>query len=224
MDVALLNKKQYRTEEIAKWIRDEIESGALSPGARLEERPLSERFGVPKTPIREALIQLSTIGLVELRQRRGAIVTVLSVDQVISMFEVMTELETMAAKLAASRMSAPDRAELEKIHRRSETCISTEDFEKYDAINKEFHELIYRGSCNDYLETSVKDVRSRLRVYRKYPFTKAGRIRQSFADHEQIVEAISKGDAEVAGAAMRDHISIGGRVFADLVVQMGRHS
>jgi DNA-binding GntR family transcriptional regulator len=224
MDYALPNKKQYRTEEIAKWIRDEIESGAFLPGSRLEERPLSERFGVSKTPVREALIQLSSIGMVELRQRRGAIVTILSVEQVISMFEVMTELESMAVKLTASRMSAVDREELAKIHRGSEECIPNEDFGKYDAINKQFHELIYRGSCNDYLEASVKDVRSRLRIYRRYPFQKPGRMRQSFSDHGQIVEAISKGDGEAAGKAMRDHISIGGRVFADLVAEMGRHS
>lgn len=225
MDVALLNKtKQYRTDEIAKWIRDEIEAGTFPPGARLEEKPLSERFGVSKTPIREALIQLSSVGLVELRQRRGAIVTVLSVDQVISMFEVMTELESMSAKLAATRMSQSDREELVKIHRRSEAFVAKEDFGKYDAINKEFHELIYRGSCNDYLEANVKDVRSRLRVYRRYPFTKAGRIRQSFSDHGQIVDAILKGDGETAGAAMRDHISIGGRVFADLVAEMRRQA
>lgn len=224
MDCALLNRKTYRTEEIAKWIRDEIEAGSFPPGTRLEERPLSERFGVSKTPVREALIQLATIGMVELRQRRGAMVTVLSVDQVISMFEVMTELETMAAKLAANRMSASDRSELSSIHSHSEACIPAEDFEAYDAINKEFHELIYRGSCNDYLETSVKDVRSRLRVYRRYPFTKAGRIRQSFSDHAQIVQAISRGDGDAAAAAMRDHISIGGRVFADLVADMRRRA
>jgi DNA-binding GntR family transcriptional regulator len=124
----------------------------------------------------------------------------------------------------ALHMSAADRDELQEIHRRSEACIPSEDFEEYDAINKEFHELLYRGSCNDYLETSVKDVRSRLRVYRRYPFQKPGRIRQSFADHGQIVKAISKGDSEAAGKAMRDHISIGGRVFADLVVEMARRT
>jgi DNA-binding GntR family transcriptional regulator len=222
MECGLLNKKQYRTEEIARWIRSEIESGAFLPGSRLEERPLSERFGVSKTPVREALIQLSSVGLVELRQRRGAIVTVLSVEQVISMFEVMTELESMAAKLAASRMSSRDREELAKVHRRSEQCIRNEDFEKYDAINKEFHELIYSGSCNDYLEANIKDVRGRLRIYRRYPFQKPGRILQSFTDHGQIVAAISKGDGETAGRIMRDHISIGGRVFADLVAEMRR--
>ena len=74
------------------------------------------------------------------------------------------------------------------------------------------------------METSFKDVRSRLRVYRRYPFQKPGRIRQSFADHDQIVEAVSKGASEAAGKAMRDHVSIGGRVFADLVVEMARRS
>lgn len=214
--------KRYRTEEIAEWIRNKIESGTFPPNSRLEERPLSEQFGVSKTPVREALIQLSSIGLVELRQRRGAIVKVLSIEQVISMFEVMTELESMAAKLAASRMSADMRKELAKIHRRSEAYVPTEDFENYDATNTEFHELIYRGSCNDYLERSVKDIRGRLRVYRRYPFQKPGRIRQSFSDHARILDAILKGNGEAAGDAMQDHISIGGRVFADLVAEMGR--
>ncbi|MER8824736.1 FCD domain-containing protein [Mesorhizobium sp. M0991] len=140
----------------------------------------------------------------------------------ISIFEVMTELESMAARLAASRMSADMREELAKIHRRSEAYVPTEDFEKYDVANKAFHELIYRGSWNDYLERSVKDVRGRLRVYRRYPFQKPGRIRQSFSDHAQILDAILKGDDKAAGDAMRDHISIGGRVFADLVAEMGR--
>ncbi|MDK1378287.1 MULTISPECIES: GntR family transcriptional regulator [unclassified Sinorhizobium] len=217
-------KRPYRTEQIANWIRDEIMSGALLPGSRLEERPISERFGVSKTPVREALIQLSTTGLVELRQRRGAIVTVLSVEQVVSMFEVMTELESMAANFAALRMSPADREELAKIHRRGEECIPHEDFEKYDVINKEFHEQIYRGSCNEYLEANIKDVRRRLGVYRRYPFQKPGRILQSFSDHGQVIAAISKGDGEAAGKIMRDHISSGGRVFADLVVEMRRQS
>lgn len=224
MECADPAKKPYRTEEIARWIRDEIEAGSFMPGTRLEERPLSERFGVSKTPVREALIQLSSLGIVELRQRRGAIVTVLSVDQVVSMFEVMTELESMAAKLAASRMSASERDKLQDAHRRSKACVAAEDAEAYDSINKQFHELIYRGSCNDYLEANVKDVRSRLRVYRRYPFTKPGRIRQSFADHGRIVDAITNGDASTAADAMRDHISIGGRVFADLVIDMTRNA
>jgi len=218
MDAAA-TRKIYRTGEIAKLIRSEIESGVLLPGARLEERPLSERFGVSKTPVREALIQLSSAGLVELRQRRGATVTVLSVEQVVSMFEVMTELESMAAKLAASRMSRHDRETILHLHHRSEHC-GSEDVTSYDAMNREFHEIIYRGACNDYLEANIKDVRGRLRAYRKYPFQSSGRIAQSVSDHAQIVAALSKGDAETAGRVMRDHIMVGGRVFADLVAQM----
>ncbi|MGM5022167.1 GntR family transcriptional regulator [Tardiphaga sp. 367_B4_N1_1] len=225
MNLTLIDsKKAYRTDEIARWIRTEIESGAIRPGTRLEEKPLSERFGVSKTPIREALIQLSSLGLVELKQRRGATVTVLSIDQVISMFEVMTELESMAAKLAASRMSKGDREKLAALHASAEGAVSANDFEQYDALNKQFHELIYRGSGNDYLEANIKDVRARLRVYRRYPFQKPGRLLQSFTDHGQIVAAIAKGDPEAASVIMRDHIEIGGRVFADLVVEMGRQA
>ncbi|OYX74362.1 MAG: hypothetical protein B7Y95_07365 [Rhizobiales bacterium 32-66-11] len=215
-------QKINRTGEIAKWIRGEIESGALPPGARLEERPLSERFGVSKTPVREALIQLASLGLVDLRQRRSATVTVLSVEQVVSMFEVMTEMEGMAAKLAASRMPPEDRRALAEIHAESAEFVANGDSSAYDLANTRLHERIYRGTCNEYLEFNIKDMRARLRVYRRYPFQKPGRIEQSHADHAQIVDAILRGDGATANRVMHEHITTGGRVFADLVAQMPR--
>lgn len=211
-------QKLNRTGEIANWIRSEIDSGALAPGMRLEERHLSELFQVSKTPVREALIQLASRGLVDLRQRRGATVAIMSAEQVVAMFEVMTELECMAARLAAIRMPPEQRQQLLDIHARSQAYL--DDRPGYDAINTELHELIYRGACNAYLEGSIKDARARLRVYRRYPFQKPGRIQQSHRDHETIVAAIVSGEAEAASSAMHGHLTTGGRVFADLVAQM----
>jgi DNA-binding GntR family transcriptional regulator len=213
-------RKPNRTNEIAGWIRGEIESGTFLPGARLEERSLCEHFGVSKTPVREALIQLSSVGLVELRQRRGATVSMMSVEQVISMFEVVIEMEGMAARLAADRMSTQSRELLSSIHADSEQFVTNADPDKYDAINKRFHELIYRGTGNEYLEANIKDMRSRLRLYRRYPFQRPDRIRQSFEDHGQIVDAIMKGDGDAASRIMEEHMTTGGRVFADLVAAM----
>ncbi|MDP3673850.1 MAG: GntR family transcriptional regulator, partial [Novosphingobium sp.] len=152
-------KSPYRTTEIARWIRDEIERGGFRPGDRLEERPLSERFKVSKTPVREALIHLSSLGLVELRQRRGATVTLLSPDQIVSMFELMTELESVASKLAAGRISPDDLEEMARIHDSSEVHFNNGDVNAYYALNREFHERLYRGAGNPYLEASIKDIR-----------------------------------------------------------------
>lgn len=213
-------RKLNRTSEIANWIRSEIDSGALPPGTKLEERHLSEKFQVSKTPVREALIQLASLGLVDMRQRRGAMVSVMRADEIVAMFEVMTELEGMAARLASSRMPPEMRAALLSVHARSEAFV--EDARGYDLLNTEFHELIYRGASNAYLESSIKDARARLHVYRRYPFQKPGRMRQSFLDHAAIVAAIMKGDGDGASLAMHEHLTTGGKVFADLVAQMPR--
>lgn len=210
--------RSNRTSEIAKWIRAEIDSGLLRPGSRLEERELAERFQVSKTPVREALIQLATQGFVDLRQRKGATITVLSTEQVIAMFEVMTELECFAASLCANRMSLDLREKLLDVQRRSEQFL--DDPAGYDELNIELHEILYRGACNEYLESNIKDIRTRLRIYRRFPFQRPGRIRQSFSDHEAIIAAIVRGDGETAKKAMRDHLTTGGRVFADLVAEL----
>lgn len=215
-------RKGSRTEDIAGWIRNEIETGALPPGARIEERQLAEHFGVSKTPVREALIQLASIGLIDLRQRRGATVTVLSVAQVVSMFEVMTQMEAMAAKLAASRMPAAFHEELLAVHREAEPVVAAQDTPGYDRLNTRLHEIIYRGARNEYLEAGVRDMRARLRVYRRYPFQRPGRMAQSHADHATIIAAILAGDAAAAFAAMERHVTTGGQVFADLVAEMPR--
>ncbi|GGI34137.1 MULTISPECIES: GntR family transcriptional regulator [Bradyrhizobium] len=212
--------KFNRTSEIANWIKTEIDSGALQPGSKLDEKQLSDRFNVSKTPVREALIQLASRGLVDLKQRRGATVSVLSAEQIVAMFEVMTELEGMSARLAAARMPTDLQARLRDIHSRSESALHNAQL--YDAINKELHETIYEGAQNSYLEQSIKETRARLRLYRRYPFQKPGRIQQSYQDHCSIVAAITRGDAMAAAQAMHDHLTTGGRVFADLVAEAAR--
>ncbi|MCK1562414.1 GntR family transcriptional regulator [Bradyrhizobium sp. 173] len=209
--------KFNRTNEIVNWIKAEIESGALPPGSKLEERQLSEKFNVSKTPVREALIQLASRGFVDLKQRKGATVSVLSAEEIVAMFEVMTELEGMAARLAATRMPTELQVRLLNIYARSEKALH--DAQLYDSINKEFHEIIYEGAQNPYLAQSIKETRARLRLYRRYPFQKSGRIQQSYQDHSEIVSAITRGDCAAAEQAMHDHLTTGGRVFADLVAQ-----
>jgi len=211
-----------RTEDIALFIRAEIESGALPPGTRIAEQSLCARFGVSKTPVREALIRLASLGLVDLRQRRGATVAVLGIAEVVAMFEVLAQMERIAARLAAARMPVALQEELAEVHALMAPLVAAQDTAGYDRLNTRLHELIYRGARNDYLEAALKDMRGRLRIYRRYPFQKPGRMAQSHADHATICAAIRAGDAETAGTAMEIHMTTGGQVFADLVAEVPR--
>ena len=104
----------------AEALRDELEqdivTGTLRPGERLDEQSLAARFGVSRTPIREALMQLATAGLVTLQQRRGAFVAWLSLKEIIERFEVMAALEGACGALAARRITDEERQELLEAH------------------------------------------------------------------------------------------------------------
>ena len=112
--------KNHDTKNRATSLCEEIEEliamGQLAPGYHLDETELANRFGVSRTPIREALIQLASMGIVELRPRRGAHVATISAQQLVEMFEVMAEFESMCGRLAARRMSAEEHAALLAAH------------------------------------------------------------------------------------------------------------
>src|SRR5919112_6904540 len=116
-------------------LRDEIENGILKgefePGERLDEVQLATHFGVSRTPIREALMQLSAIGLVEIRPRRGAVVVDPGPERVFEMFEVMAELEGMAGALAARRHTNQDRSALVAAHKKCESAATSQDPDSY---------------------------------------------------------------------------------------------
>ena len=92
-----------RSDALRDHLEEDILTGALRPGDRLDEMSLAERFGVSRTPIREALFHLAAAGLIDNRPKRGAIVAEIGPRQLVEMFEVMAELEGMCARLAARR-------------------------------------------------------------------------------------------------------------------------
>ena len=108
-------------------LEEEIVTGKLPPGTRLDEVSLANRFGVSRTPIREALFELSSTGLIETRPRRGAVVANVGPGRLVEMFEVMAELESMCGRLATRRMSDAERNALEEAHLACERAAETGD-------------------------------------------------------------------------------------------------
>jgi DNA-binding GntR family transcriptional regulator len=146
------------------------------------------------------------MGLVERRPHRGVVVAGLSMERLMQMFELMTELEGVCARLAALRMTDAERARLAADHLAARTLASAEDAERYADFNKQFHLAIYDGAHNPAIVETTRDVRNRLAPFRRAQFHAHGRPSASWDEHDAVVRAILARDAEAAGAAMRRHI------------------
>jgi DNA-binding GntR family transcriptional regulator len=197
-----------RTEALRAQIADEIVSGALEPGAPLDEQALAVRFGVSRTPVREAIRQLSASGLVSVRPHRGAVVALPTPRQLDDMFEAMAELEGLCAGLAARNMTTPERRELERLHEELRLLVHQGDPARYHEANEAFHAAIYAGSHNGYLAELTLMTRSRVAPFRRAQFRATGRLGGSYQEHDAVVQAILRGDQPGAIEAMRAHIGI----------------
>ncbi len=204
-------------DDLRQILEAEIVSGQLVPGSRLEEAGLAQRFAVSRTPVREALVQLASIGLVEIRPHQGAVVAAMTVQRMMEMFEVMAHLEALCAKLAARRATPAERERLRNVHALCKQLAEEGDPDRYYDQNKLFHELIYAGSHNRFLEENTQAIRNRVSPYRRMQLRQPGRLATSWEEHDAVVAAIMDGDGERAGAAMESHVTVQGDVFTDLI-------
>lgn len=208
------------SDRLCEQIEERIATGKLLPGKHLDETELATEFGVSRTPIREALIQLASHGSVQIRPRRGAVVSTISPHEMVEMFEVMAELEAMCGRLAARRMSVPEQEQLLEAHRACRSACEARDPDDYYYRNEVFHNLIYAGSHNGFLAEQARSLSRRLRPYRRLQLRVRDRLRHSFSEHDAVVNAIIDGDSVLAADLLRGHVAVQGQRFTDLVASM----
>jgi DNA-binding GntR family transcriptional regulator len=208
------------SERLRESIEEEIATGKLLPGSRLDEVELARRYGVSRTPIRESLNLLLGEGLVENRARRGAVVAQITPHRLMEMFEVMAELEAMCARLAARRMIDDELAAFEAIHEECRAAAGSRDTDAYFYANERFHFALYAGSHNSFLFEQAASLQRKLRPYRRLQLRVRNRLQRSFDEHQAIVDALRAGDTELAVSSVRSHVVIQGERFADLVASL----
>lgn len=206
-----------RAERLVATIAGAILSGELPPGARLDEQGLAARYAVSRTPVREALRELGSSGLVEMRPRRGAIVAQASAAELEAMFVAMGEIEATCARLSALGMTPVERRRLLHLHERMATLAEARDAVAYAAENVRFHSAIYAGAHNAILADMAIGLRRRLQPYRQAQFQAPNRVPRSHAEHAAVVDAISRGDAAGAHTAMLQHVSLVEDAFDQLI-------
>ena len=195
-------------ERLVGVIESEILEGRLKPGDRLDELALTRRFEVSRTPIREALRLLSSSRLVELRPRLGATVAQPTAGEVVELFELVAELEGIAARLAAERMDDADLAAIEGAHQACQQAAGGDDAAAYYRINGEFHRTIHKAAKNRVLVEEIGRLDKRLSPYRRFITFRPGRTQAALREHGEILQAIQTRSADRAARAMRDHVRI----------------
>jgi len=194
----------------------EIADGTLDPGSRLDEQEIAHRFGVSRTPVREAFRLLAADRLVELRGRQGAMVRSIGVHTLIEMFQVMGELEGLCARLAARRVTPRQVERMQAVHARLEAAAGVGPDVFYD-VNQEFHEAVYEASCNVFLAQETRSLRNRVAAYRRRVTRMPNRIGDTLREHAEVMEAIVARDPERAHGAMRAHLTLLGDNLLDFI-------
>ncbi len=167
-----------------------------------------------RTPVREALIQLASGGLIDIRPRRGAIVPKVSAERLLEMFEVMAELEAMCGRLAARHIRPAELAQLKDAHLACAVPRDEKDPDSYYRLNEVFHHMIYAASHNSFLAEQATALHRRLQLRVR------NRMNSSFAEHAEIVDAIVAGNSDKVAEKLRNHVLVQGERFTDLVATL----
>ena len=187
-------------------IRKLVIEGDLEPGAKVPERILCERFGVSRTPLREALKTLASEGLLELLPRRGARVARLSEDGVDQMFPIMGALEALSGELACANLTTEQFAEIQALHYQMVLHYTRRELAPYFQVNQEIHEKILEAAANPLLLQMYQTLAGRIRRARYIANMSDERWSQAIAEHEKMLTALSERDGHALADVLRCHL------------------
>ena len=193
-------------DEIAVRLRDMVMEGELRPGIKVPERELCERFGVSRTPMREALKVLAAEGLLQLLPNRGAVVAKITREEIAELFPIMGALEGLAAELAAKRMTAPQLAKIEALHASMLERYRLSDWLAYTKLNRQIHEAFFAAAQNSELATMFQTLLVRTHAVRFVTRKTPERWREAIEEHEAIMVALRARDGAQLNALMRLHL------------------
>lgn len=188
-------------------LMNDIAAGALAPGERLDEVKLTERFGVSRTPIREALSRLVAQGILIPGEKRGVRVAQYTRTELAQIFEAMQEIEDACARIAAQRLTLLARLEIEQAQAACVAAAETGERIAYQRANEDLHEAIYRATGNPYMAEIASEFRRRTGPFRAKKFATKADLVASAKSHEKLIASIFSEDSDTASDSMRAHMA-----------------
>jgi len=193
-------------EQVAHRLRQMLVENRIAPGAKLNERELSEVLQVSRTPLREAIKMLAAEGLVELLPNRGAIAVELSETDVLNTFEVMAGLEAQSGELAAARISDAELVEIKAMHYEMLAAFTRRDLPAYYQLNAAIHRAINCAAKNPVLTATYNQVNARLQALRFRSNQDGEKWRAAVQEHAQMIEALDRRDPTAMRAVLLAHL------------------
>lgn len=194
------------TEKAYQVLVDKIVALELAPGSLLTERQLIRELEIGRTPIREAVQRLIAEGLVTHLHRRGVLVTEIRAADVQQIYEFRAEIEGYAARLAASRITAAEVEELQRIHGLMDRAREDADTETFITQDRHFHRLLARAAKNAYVEAVLSKVYNLHLRLRYYLFRRQGGLGQTVHEHQELIAALVARDANRSEQTMRAYV------------------
>ena len=193
-------------DEVVSELRAMIVEGEFAPGARLPEKILCERFGISRTPLREAMRILVSEGLVMLTPNRGATVSEITARDVDEMFPVMGTLEALAGEMACKRISEDQLAEIRAFHFQMVLHYRRRELADYFRLNQAIHEKILQAADNPTLTAMHASLEGRIRRARYIANMSEKRWERAVAEHEEILAALEKRDGQRLAEILKQHL------------------
>ncbi len=202
-DAGFFSVKSLR-EQVYEYLRKKLDGGELSPGSFINLNEMSERLGISKTPLREALIQLEIEGFVTFFPRKGIQVNVLKEKDIRHFYEIIGALEAAVILSNFERFGDTEIAKLEEENRLMKEALERDDFDTFYAHNIAFHNVYLDFSDNETLVKTVMNLKHRLYDFpRRKGFVKEWEV-ISTGEHDQFIEYVKKGDRRMAAEYIRD--------------------
>lgn len=190
------------TQQAYRSIRDEITSGRIDGQQHFTEAYFAERYGISKSPIREALNRLESEGLITIIPRRGAFVRKFSIHDVEEIYELREVLEALAVRNAV--LDPKTLTRLREIAHAAQSYFEKNDKSNYIRKDAAFHTMLARASTNARLRRMVEGMQNQILILRRQTFELTGQ--SSIKQHLRIVDALEQGDRETAAELMVEHI------------------
>jgi DNA-binding GntR family transcriptional regulator len=194
-------------DEIVEKLRDMIGEGELAPGVRVPEKLLCMRFGVSRTPLREALKVLASEGLIDLHPNRGAVIAKVELSALEEIFPVMGHLEALAGELACAHITEDEIAEIRALHYQMVVFFRRGDRPEYFRINQQIHDLILTAARNRALAGVHRTLAGRIRHARYVANVTQGRWAKAVEEHEEILVALAGRDGPRLAALLKRHLA-----------------
>ncbi len=206
-------------DEITNQLRDMIVEGELTPGEKVPEPELCRRFGVSRTPLREALKVLAAEGVIQLLPNRGAVIAKITREEIEQIFPIMGALEALAGELACERISEEEMENLRRLHKTMLGHYQRSEWLPYSKLNRAIHEAIFAAAGNASLSAIYQQLIVRIHAIRFVAKKTPARWRQAVDEHEQMMAAIERRDGKKLAKIMTLHL----RNKAEMVQEAMEH-